>query len=60
MKGNLNYDKSRHEVEMKLLDLQQPRPSTKPYGIGELIEMQRSFEKVKMSRTQASNFFAAD
>ena len=39
MKGNLNYDKSRHEVEMKLLDLQQPRPSTKPYGIGELIEM---------------------
>jgi len=39
MKGISNYDNSRHEIEMKLLDLQQPRPSTKPYGIGELIEM---------------------
>jgi hypothetical protein len=36
-KGINNYDNSKHEVELKLLELQQPRPSTKLYGLGELI-----------------------
>lgn len=34
LKGNNNYDNNKHEVTLKLLDLQHPRPSTRVHGVG--------------------------
>jgi hypothetical protein len=33
LKGRLNYDNNKHEVKLKLLELSQPRPSTRHFGV---------------------------
>jgi ribosomal protein L30/L7E len=33
MKGPVNYDNSKHDVTLKLLNLENPRPSTRVHGV---------------------------
>jgi hypothetical protein len=37
MKGPVNFDNSKHEVALKLLSLENPRPSTRTHGVGEIL-----------------------
>lgn len=37
MKGKVNYDNSRHEADLKIISLNDPRPSTKHKGVFEIL-----------------------
>lgn len=45
MKGPVNFDNSKHEVALKLLDLDNPRASTRLHGVGEILELENTFAK---------------
>lgn len=45
MKGFVNYDNKKHEMMLRLLDLEQPRPSTRVHGVGEILELENTFAK---------------
>jgi hypothetical protein len=45
MKGLVNSDNNKHDISLKLLGMNLPRPSTKLHGVGEILELENTFAK---------------